>query len=74
LETPLPLTVRDHRPFYGSPLQMVKGPERIECGWWDGRLVVRDYFIAQGNSAALYWIYRQRNNEEIDWFLHGLFA
>lgn len=74
LETPVALIVREHRPFYGSPLKMVKGPERIECGWWDGRLVVRDYFIAQGNTSAFYWIYRERDKENIYWFLQGLFA
>ncbi|HJV53967.1 MAG TPA: DNA polymerase Y family protein [Noviherbaspirillum sp.] len=74
LETPIALIVRDHRPFYGSPLRMIKGPERIECGWWDGKLVVRDYFIAQGQTATCYWIYRERTGEEICWFLHGLFA
>lgn len=74
LDQPVALIVRGHRPFYGSPLKMIKGPERIECGWWDGALVVRDYFIAQGGTSACYWIYRERSGEEICWFLHGLFA
>jgi protein ImuB len=74
LADPVALLVRDHRPFYGSSLRLVKGPERIECGWWDGVLVVRDYFIAQGDTSVFYWIYRERTEEEIRWFLHGLFA
>lgn len=74
LEKPVALMVRDNRPFYGSPLKMIKGPERIECGWWDGGLVVRDYFIAQGEGSACYWIYREREGEEIYWYLHGLFG
>lgn len=74
LDQPLALSVREHRPFYGSPLKMIKGPERIESGWWDGALAVRDYFIAQDEASACYWIYRERNGEEICWFLHGLFA
>lgn len=74
LEKPISLMVRNNRPFYGSPLKMVNGPERIECGWWDGELVVRDYFIARGESGSCYWIYRQRMGEEICWYLHGLFA
>jgi protein ImuB len=74
LEAPVALMVREHRPFYGSPLRMIKGPERIECGWWDGTLVVRDYFIAQGQASTCYWIYRERAGEEVVWFLHGLFA
>lgn len=74
LETPIALLVREHRPFYGSPLRLIKGPERIECGWWDGGLVVRDYFIAQGATSTCYWIYRERTGEEICWFLQGLFG
>jgi protein ImuB len=75
LEKPLALLMRDHRPFYGSPLRLVNGPERIECGWWDDAFAVRDYFVAQGADAACYWIYRERDEEgEVHWFLHGLFA
>lgn len=74
LEQPLPLLVRDHRPFYGSPLKLLTSPERIESGWWDADCAVRDYFIAQGADQACYWIYRERVGEEWRWFLHGLFA
>ncbi|MFD2271983.1 hypothetical protein ACFS07_14535 [Undibacterium arcticum] len=74
LDKPIALLVRNHRPFYGSPLSMIGGPERIESGWWDGGLAMRDYFIAQGEDAACYWIYRERGRQEIQWFLHGLFA
>jgi protein ImuB len=74
LEKPLPLLVRDHRPFYGSPLKMLGPPERIETGWWDANCAVRDYFIAQGADQACYWIYRERVGEDVRWFLHGLFA
>jgi protein ImuB len=74
LEKPVPLLVRDHRPFYGSPLKMLDPPERIETGWWDADCAVRDYFIAQGADQACYWIYRERVGEEVRWFLHGLFA
>jgi protein ImuB len=74
LEKPIALRVRDHRPFYGSPLKLVSGPERIECGWWDDAFATRDYFIALGTDSAYYWIYRQRFDVEERWFLHGLFA
>jgi protein ImuB len=74
LEKPVALLMRDHRPFYGSPLQLINGPERIECGWWDDAFTVRDYFIAQGAESACYWVYRQRVGDEVRWFLHGLFA
>jgi len=74
LEQPLPLMVRQHRPFYGSSLRLLSGPERIEAGWWDGALALRDYFVAQGEEGACYWIYRERDASSARWFLHGLFA
>jgi protein ImuB len=74
LENPLPLMMRENRPFYGSPLMILSAPERIETGWWDAHCAVRDYFIAQGADQACYWIYRERAGEDVRWFLHGLFA
>lgn len=74
LERPLPLVVRQHRPFYGSPLRLLSGPERIEAGWWDGALALRDYFVAQGEEGACYWVYRERDAGSARWFLHGLFG
>jgi protein ImuB len=74
LEQPLELPVRDHRPFYGSPLQLMSGPERIECGWWDASCATRDYFVAEDVQAACYWVYRERGGEGARWFLHGLFG
>ncbi|MEH6435074.1 Y-family DNA polymerase [Massilia sp. DD77] len=78
LVKPIPLLVRNHRPFYGSPLRMVSGPERVEAGWWGGT-AARDYWIAEGQEHALYWIYRERvssadEDPEPRWFLHGLFG
>ncbi|TCK96982.1 DNA polymerase Y family protein [Paraburkholderia sp. BL9I2N2] len=79
LDTPVRLLMRQHRPFYGSPLRMVSPGERIEAGWFDGELVTRDYFVAQGEDTSCYWIYRERVSsrdaeEEQRWFLHGLFG
>lgn len=78
LAQPIALLMRDHRPFYGSPLKMVSVAERIEAGWW-GQSQARDYFIAEGRDHAHYWVYRERiagSGEEAAprWFLHGLFA
>jgi len=76
LAKPIPLLLRNHRPWYESPLHMVSGPERVEAGWWDNT-AARDYYIAQGESAALFWVYRERvlsNDVEARWFLHGLFG
>ncbi len=74
LEKPLALSLQGHRPFYGSSLHLLSGPERIETGWWDGALALRDYFVAQGEEGACYWIYRERDAGQARWFLHGLFA
>lgn len=49
--------------------ELLAGPERIECGWWDGDEARRDYFVAR-LDRALAWIYREQD----DWYLHGLFA
>jgi len=78
LAKPIALLMRNHRPFYGSPLRMATAPERIEAGWWNA-MQTRDYFIAQGQDHALYWVYRERiAGEHADrdprWFVHGLFA
>lgn len=53
--------------------ELLAGPERIECGWWDGDEARRDYFIAR-SGASLVWIYRERSGEAEEWYLHGLFA
>jgi protein ImuB len=76
LAKPIALLMRNHRPFYGSPLRMASNPERIEAGWWNGPQT-RDYFIAEGQDHTLYWVYRERiGTEEAEprWFLHGLFG
>jgi len=81
LAKPIALLMRDHRPFYGSPLKMMSGAERIEAGWW-GDAETRDYFIAQGQDHAYYWVYRERlrakgegeEAAEPRWYLHGLFG
>lgn len=74
LDQPIALLLREHRPFYGAPLRLVSGPERIETGWDDGALAVRDYFVAEGSDGACYWIYRARADQEAHWYLHGFFA
>ncbi len=76
LPQPYPLETLRNRPVYkGTVLRLVKGPERIESGWWsDGGGDRRDYFVAEGAQSARYWVYRQRESLEAGWFLHGLFG
>lgn len=78
LAKPIALLIRNHRPFYGSPLKVASTPERIEAGWWS-ETQTRDYFIAEGQDHTLYWIYRERivgggEDAEPRWYLHGLFG
>ncbi|MCW5297883.1 DNA polymerase Y family protein [Herbaspirillum lusitanum] len=78
LEQPVVLPLRAHRPYYGARLRPVSPPERIEAGWWNGLLVTRDYYIAEGANHCHYWIYRERigdvDGREPHWYLHGLFG
>jgi protein ImuB len=63
-------------------LNLIEGPERIEAGWWDDALVVRDYFIAENETGQLLWIYCERTvaeqnkkgEENKNWYLQGLFG
>lgn len=73
LPKPIALLMRNDRPFYGSPLKLISGPERIEAGWWNDQPAARDYFVAQGTDASCYWIYLERT-QEARWFLHGLYG
>lgn len=78
LAKPVALLTRNNRPFYGSPLRLVSPPERIEAGWWDGQLLTRDYFVAEGGDHSHYWIYQERlgsrDGDAVRWYLHGLFG
>lgn len=76
LPVSLPLVERQQRPLRdGRPLRLLAGPERLETGWWDDALALRDYFIAQDADGALVWIYRSRQpGDGPGWFLQGLFA
>jgi protein ImuB len=69
LDEPLPLA---------SGLVLEQGPERIESGWWDGKDVARDYYIARQapdarrSHRAKLWVFQERQSK--CWFLHGMFA
>ncbi|MCW5632830.1 MAG: DNA polymerase Y family protein [Rubrivivax sp.] len=88
LPEPLPLPERHGLPLLeGQPLQLVRGPERIEAGWWDGEPAARDYFIALAADGSLVWVWRQRlpsaagpggggaaATTDVQWMLQGRFA
>jgi protein ImuB len=78
LPQPLRLQVREHRPWYEGPLQLLTRRHRVETGWWEaGGTVVRDYRIARSARAGLLWIYCEHGPEPATpprWYLQGLYA
>lgn len=74
LPAPKLLRVRQDQPQLQGPLRLLQGPYRVESGWWDDHLVLRDYFVATDQSSRRYWVYRERDQVDARWFLHGLFG
>jgi protein ImuB len=54
-------------------LDLLRGPERIESGWWDGADATRDYYVARDPQGSLLWIYRECEGAR-RWFLQGVFG
>jgi protein ImuB len=52
--------------------EVLQGPERIESGWWDGKGVARDYYIAVQPQGARLWVFQERQSKR--WYVHGVFA
>ena len=59
LAEPQPLE-GEEQPRYQGALELEEGPERIESGWWDGRDVRRDYYVARTPAGVRVWIFRER--------------
>ena len=75
LPTPKLLNVVDDSPCLAGKLSLLKGPERIDFGWWDqplGKPLTRDYYIARQKQGGLLWIFKYLNAER--WYLHGIFS
>jgi protein ImuB len=79
-EMPRPVWLLDEPVLLAANLQhlcqegsiLEEGPERIESGWWDGKDVARDYYIARQARGARWWVFQQRQTR--CWYLHGMFA
>ncbi len=69
LPAPRPISKKQ---FLSDP-KVIKGPETIDAGWWDGNQVHRDYFVVPSRRGSLYWIFRDRTQPG-QWYLHGLFG
>jgi len=78
LDEPVRLSEPQAQPLNQSTLILEQGPERIESGWWDGKDVTRDYYIARQIHGARrvpgarLWVFQERRSR--CWFLHGMFA
>ena len=73
LSVPRLLDERDGLPRRRGALRLLGEAERIETGWWDGREVARDYYIAVDARGARLWVFREREPPH-RWFLHGVFG
>ncbi len=74
---PRPVWLLDAPLLLAGDLILEQGPERIESGWWDGKGVARDYYIARRANAhapqgATLWVFQERQSQR--WYLHGMFA
>lgn len=72
LEKPLRLEARGGWPCWHGRLRLEPERERLETGWWDGRDIARDYFIAHAEGGLRLWVYREIGGRR-HWYLHGLF-
>lgn len=72
LAEPVMLCAADPQQWHEAGLLLEEGPERIESGWWDGKGVTRDYYIARQTHGARWWIFQERQTR--GWYLHGVFA
>ena len=56
-----------------APAALMDGPERIESGWWEGRDVRRDYFVARTDRGQTLWLFTQPGSAG-QWYVHGIFS
>jgi protein ImuB len=83
LRQPLPLDVVSVVPdgppitfrFQGQQHRVAAhwGPERIETGWFRGPSVRRDYYRVLTEAGLCFWLFRQLDNDNGRWHLHGQF-
>jgi protein ImuB len=72
LAEPTPLSAADVGQLQRGGWVLEAGPERIESGWWDGKGVARDYYVARRAQGARWWVFQERQTQA--WYLHGVFA
>jgi len=64
-----------HRPIplRDPGVRILRGPERLESGWWDGEDARRDYYVVETSLGQRAWVFAPVN-EQGSWMLHGWFA
>jgi protein ImuB len=65
------------QPRYQGTLELEEGPECIESGWWDGKDIARDYYVARNPAGVRLWVFHERPRKGRaagGWFLHGVFG
>ena len=71
---PVPAVPNDFPHCHRQAILLSKfGPERIEAGWWSGKKVSRDYYMALNNKGQRLWIYKDHYGAQ-NWYLHGIFS
>lgn len=58
-------------------IKKADGPERIEREWWTDKGLQRDYYCAEDETGARYWLFRTGHyagGQRPEWFIHGFFA
>jgi protein ImuB len=65
---PAPKALRNNR-----KVTVIRGPEAIEAGWWDGVAVLRNYFHVKSSRGAHAWIFCS-GEEPQHRFIQGLFG
>jgi protein ImuB len=72
LEEPTKLSTSEVRQLHRGDWILEQGPERIESGWWDGKDVARDYYIARQAGGPRLWVFQELRSQ--CWYVHGMFS
>ncbi len=72
LDEPVMLCASEVQQLHQGEVILEEGPERIESGWWDGKGIARDYYIARQTGGTRRWVFQERRSK--CWYLHGVFA
>jgi len=72
LDEPVMLLASQVQQLHQGEGILEEGPERIESGWWDGKDIARDYYIARQTGGIRRWVFQEQRSK--CWYLHGVFA